>query len=66
MREKATNTNGDSFHDPCDAELPSWARDLGLERHVFCQLIEVALARGVAPTDLVREWVNEMAQDSLS
>jgi hypothetical protein len=48
------------------AELPCWAMELGLERDVFCQLLEVSLARGIAPTDLIREWVTEMARDTVS
>jgi len=40
--------------------------ELGLERDVFCQLLEESLARGIAPTDLIREWVTEMARDTVS
>lgn len=66
MREEPSEFINHHLSDDPSVEMPCWARDLGLDRKVFCLLIETSLARGVAPTDLIREWVNEMAQDSLS
>lgn len=66
MREEPSEVINHRLSDDPSVEMPCWARDLGLDRKVVCLLIETSLARGVAPTDLIREWVNEMAQDSLS
>lgn len=53
--EQAAEQLGDS--------IPSWAQDLGLDPGVFAMLLHQSLLRGVAPTDLAREWVTEMAKD---
>lgn len=66
MREEPSEAINHHLRDDSSVEMPCWARDLGLDRKVFCLLIETSMARGVAPTELIREWVNERAQDSLS